>query len=365
VVLAVAVAFASRHRHPLAGAAVAGFALGLAFNCKEPLGIFVLAVLAAIRDPDLDWRRQWRRMTIIVALLVAFVVIYQGYDRYKFPPGSTAGHAELLKKYAPTWSGNPITALLALAFSFGTGVLYYSPALVIAYGGIRRSYRSEKLACRSILAATGVFVFFISLLTCFKGDPAWGPRYLTPIFAVLWIWAPAGARVLRWGVVQALLVAGFVVQLGALSIEHHRLYIERSLPSVFSGSNPGLYFHPSLSHLINRPREIVEVYLALGERAEFFSPSPSPTFAFPVINFVAKGRAAIKTYHVLNSFRPWWASMHYLAANVRPVQIVRTSVLLVVMVLTGLVMIVVGVSGRPSRDLCRQTGRGVGLSSVR
>jgi hypothetical protein len=290
-------------------------------------------------------------MAIIVTFLVVFVAIYLGYDRYKFPPGSTSGHAELLKKYAQPWSGDPITALLALAFSFGAGVLYYNPSLVIAYCGMRQSYRSEKLACQSILAATGIFVFFISLLTCFKGDPAWGPRYLTPVFAILWLWAPAGARVLRRGVVHALLLAGFVVQLGALSIEHHRLYIERSLPSVLSGSNSGLYFHPSLSHLINRPREIVEVYLARVQRAEFFSPSPTPTFAFPVIDFVAKGREAIKTYHVLNSFRPWWASMPYLVAKDRPVQIVRTAILLVVLALLGLLMIVISASGRRSRDL--------------
>ncbi len=60
VVLAVATALASRRHHPWAGAIVAGLAIGFAFNCKEPLGIFVLPVLAAIYDPDLGWRLQWR-----------------------------------------------------------------------------------------------------------------------------------------------------------------------------------------------------------------------------------------------------------------------------------------------------------------
>ena len=83
----VSTALACRRRHPCAGATVAGLALGLAFNCKEPLGIFVLPVLAAIYDPDLDWRSQWGRLAIIVSLLVLSVAIYLGYDLYKFPPG--------------------------------------------------------------------------------------------------------------------------------------------------------------------------------------------------------------------------------------------------------------------------------------
>src|SRR5439155_13190040 len=50
VVGAVCVAFLTRRRLPLLGAAAAGLLLGVAFNCKEPLGIFVFAVLAANRD---------------------------------------------------------------------------------------------------------------------------------------------------------------------------------------------------------------------------------------------------------------------------------------------------------------------------
>ena len=113
-------------RRPLSGALVAGLTLGLAFNCKQPLGIFVLAVLAAIYDPAVGWRSQWGRLGIILATLLAAIAVYKGYEWYKFPPGSTAGHAELLKKYVPTWPGHPVTALLALTFSLGAGVFFYN-----------------------------------------------------------------------------------------------------------------------------------------------------------------------------------------------------------------------------------------------
>ena len=137
VVLAVAVALTSRHRHPLAGALAAGLALGLAFNCKQPLGVFVLPVAAANRVPGLGWRAQWGRIAIIAALLAAGVAAYEAHDWYKFPPGSTPDPSVLLEKYGPVWSGDPTFALVALAISLGTGVFFYNPPLLISLIGFR------------------------------------------------------------------------------------------------------------------------------------------------------------------------------------------------------------------------------------
>ena len=78
--------------HPRAGAVAAGLALGLAFNCKEPLGIFVLPVMAALYDPGAGWRAQWGRLAIVPAMLAAGVAAYKGYDWYKFPPGLDRRH---------------------------------------------------------------------------------------------------------------------------------------------------------------------------------------------------------------------------------------------------------------------------------
>src|SRR5207237_6335906 len=98
VVLAVACAWMSRNSWPIAGAAVTGLLLGLAFNCKEPLAIFVLPALAAHYNPALPLRRQVARISLVLGGLVLGVMAYKAYDLYKFPPGSTASHAEELKK---------------------------------------------------------------------------------------------------------------------------------------------------------------------------------------------------------------------------------------------------------------------------
>jgi hypothetical protein len=342
MVIAIATALMCRQRRPRAGAIIAGLALGLAFNCKEPLGIFILPVLVALCNPHLDRRSQWSRLVVVAALMVVGVAVYKGYDLYKFPPGSTANHAEIMKKYIPFWSGNPEIALLAMLFSLGTGVLYYNPPIVVCLLGLSGWWNRERLFCQSLMVAVAIFVLFISLLSFFKGDPAWGPRYLTPIFAVLWIFAPIGSCLLRKWVVVTALGLGLLVQISALCIDPHRLYIEQSLPSAFYVSRPGLYFSPTISHLVNRPREIIEVLSNQRNRADCYSPSPTPTFAFPVIDFVEKGPAAIQKYHVLKGFRFWWASFPYLDPSLQPINVRRTILLLGIVAVTGLVLQVIG-----------------------
>jgi hypothetical protein len=347
IVLGVSVALGWRQCYPRAGATVAGLALALAVNCKEPLGIFVLPVLAAIYNPHLRGRLQGSRLIIVATLLAGGIAMYKGHDLYKFPPGSTASHAELMKIYGPIWSGNPKIALLAFMFSLGTGVLFYDLPIVICVVGLSSWWISERLFCQSLTVAIAVFILVISSLTFFKGDPAWGPRYLTPIFAVLWIFAPAGSHLLRKWLVITLLGLGLLVQISALCIDPHRLYIEQSLPSAFYISSPELYFNPAISHLVNRPREIVEVLASQGDRAERYSPSPTPTFAFPVIDFVEKGPAAVHKYHVLNGFRFWWASFTYLGPLSQPVDVTRTVLLLGILVVTGLVLQGIGIRAVP------------------
>jgi hypothetical protein len=150
----------------------------------------------------------------------------------------------------------------------------------------------------------------------------------------------------RWVLIAALGL-GLVVQLSALCIDPLRLYIEQCLPSTFYVSAPGLYFHPAISHLINRPREIVDVLSSQDDRAQRYSPAPSPTFAFPVIDFVEKGPAALRKYHVLNGFRFWWASFQYLDSQSRPVGLKRSVVFLVLAAVAGLIVQVL--STRTSR----------------
>jgi hypothetical protein len=303
--------------------------MGLAFNCKEPLGVFALVVVAAQYDVRRPLRGQLDRIGFVAAGLLLGVIAYKAYDLYKFPPGTTAGHAEEIKRYVPIWPGNPLAAVCGLLLSPGAGVFWYCPPLVLACYGLRQWWAGERHFCLAVLTASGLFVGFIASITFFTGDPAWGPRYLTPVFALWWVFVPVGAACFVPRLSRLVLGLGVVVQVLALSVDPHRLYIERGLPSAFYQPAPWLYFHPAISHLLHRPREIVEVVSPRRPPSEEFTPSPEPTFAFPVIHpLTSTPPESIQRYHILNSLRPWWVSQWYLTPQERPVDLVAALALL-------------------------------------
>jgi hypothetical protein len=384
-VSAMVVAYLGRQRHPHAAALASGLLMGVAFHCKEPLGIFVLAAAAMSLAPAVSWRDQWGRVALVATGVAMGLVTYQLYELYKFPPGTTGRHDELMKQYVPFWTANPLPAVAGLALSPGAGALWYCPPLLLGVVGLARLRKTEPRLVAAILAGAGVFVAFLCCLTFFTGDPSWGPRYLTPVYAVLWLFAPVGGAAMAPLLLRALLVLGVLVQLLALSVDQHRLYIARNLPSAFYYHySPWLYFDRDVAHLLNRPREITELLQSTAENEIAFTPGPEPTFAFPVIDYIDRADPAMKTsaaglgasplvgplvapgalatreplekdrpaavrrYHVLNSFRPWWASQGYLPAAARPVDLVSTAALLLALASAGALGIRIGL--RNSRE---------------
>lgn len=331
VVLASVVAVLSRRSRPSLGAAIAGLLLGLAFNCKPPLAIFLLAAAAGNADEKLPLALQRARFAWMFFTLSLGIAAYVGYDLYKFPPGET-NVAEELARYAPLWPGRPLFGLLGLTISPGAGALWYWPPVVIAICGLLPLVRSEPWFGPWMIASLVIYLAFISTLSFFVGEPAWGPRYLTPAFAALWLFAPRGAARLRRRMVISLLAAGMIVQLAALSVETVRLYIEEQWPQERFLNDRWFYFSPLEAKLVNRPREIFDILADRGPRAERFTPAAEPTF--PVA--VPRKPIDVRRFHVLNSLRPWWISQQYLSPAERPVDLKAAAACLLALAALGL-----------------------------
>jgi hypothetical protein len=345
VVAALTLAWHGRGRHPRLFAMLAGLTIGAAFQCKQPLAIFVVPVLAVFAAQPRTTRRAC--VGLVLGGLVLGVVGYAAYEWYKFPPGSTAEHARLLEQYVPAWPGTPLTAVVVLLVSPAAGVFWYCPTLVLGLAGVPAWWRQHRLFVLAILIACIGFTAFICSLTFFKGDLSWGPRYLTPVFAVLWLFVPAAARTpARWQT-AAVLSLGVMVQLLGLSVDFHRLYVELRLPSGFYYGHPELYFYPQGAHLVNRPREIWEILHSV-EAPAAYSPNVLATAATPCPEQFERGPEAIRHYRFLNSFRPWWASMTFLPPQDRPVDLFRTASLL--LLLTGCGLALIGVGVRKSQE---------------
>jgi hypothetical protein len=368
-VAAVAVAFLGRDRRPWRSAACSGLLLGLAFNFKQPLGLFVLPVLAITYRPRVPLRRQFAPVGIVLAGLVLGILAQRAYEDYKFPPGTPnpAHSAEAL--YGGVWSLDPLPAMASLAASPSSGAFWYCPTLLLSVAGWCFWLRPQRVFCYAVMLTSLLFIGFLSILVFFKGDPCWGPRYLTPVFALWWVFTPAAARECRRILVGALLGAGFLVQVLALSVDPQTLFLEHGIPFNYYCADRWRGFDPGVSHLWQRPREIVAI-LATEDQAPEYAPGPTPTYAvtlpsgFPVVvvssvglfaqgteasalgavaalpmrtpvHAVAHAKTAARHYHVFTSLRPWWISQQFLPPAARPIDLTATLILLVGLGATG------------------------------
>ncbi len=360
IVLAVTVAWLARDRRPILGAVVAGLAMGWAVNCKPPLAIFTLPVLAAAYRPQLPLLRQWAPAAIVCLGGLLGVGIYEAYEAYKFPAGAV--EPEYLTGKPPQWTPNPLPGLAGLALSPGCGMLWYCPPVFLSWCGWRiwRGHRRQRPFCFAVLGASVVFTVFLSFLTFFKGEPCWGPRYMTPVFALWWVFVPAGCASVRIGVARTVLVLGVAVQMLALSVDPQRLFVQIPLHWGYYNAFPWLGFDGSISHLIQRPRELVEVLTPRDAPVPEYSPAPLPTHAggintcpawatsliglmagpgsalngsaamrpISIVQAPVLTQAALTRYHIFNSPRPWPISQWYLSEQARPVDLGKTIALL-------------------------------------
>lgn len=348
-VVALAIALGVRQHQHNAPALAAGLMLALALHCKQPLGIFVLPVMAAFHDPTAGWRSQGKRLAAVAGALALGVALYLGYEWYRFPTGSSGEHVDRINHSVPTWSSSPLTALVALLISPAAGVFFYNPPLWICLRGWPLWHRSRRLFSLALGAATAIFVLFICSLSFFKGDPAWGPRYLTPVFAVLWIMAPWGFQQMRRRPGIVLLAAGLLVQVAALATDPYRLYLRIGLPMPFYVKSSDLYFHPALSHLLHRPMEIAEVLSPHEKTSIYYRPPYRPAFFLDVLDPSGGAFSGDRETEVIDSLRPWWVSFPAMGASGPPIDILKTMTLFLLIALAGCLLMVVGgrEQGRP------------------
>ena len=342
VVAAAVIAMGTRGTRPILGAVISGFLLGVAFNVKQPLGAFLFVILA-MHDNTAWTRRQRLISAVMICLgLLAGFVVQDAYDSMKFPFDKRAVHADLLKIYVPVYKSSPFPALACFLLSPGCGIAWYCPPALLGLTGVYVLWkRGERPLVAAVLLTTVVFIGFHCFVSFFKGDPSWGPRYLTPWFGFLWLFAPWAVTVMSRRLVGLLLGLGILVQVLGLAVDPHRLFVARSLGSSVGVIDPWLYFEPEFSHLLQRPIEIVAIARDSGN-AEAYTPSPAPTFTFPVLDppyLPESGREVVARYQLLRSFRPWWISQRFLPERERPVDIGSTLAVLGMIGISGLLLI--------------------------
>lgn len=155
----------------------------------------------------------------------------------------------------PPYLGNPLVGLPSLLLSPGKSVLLYSPTLLLGLCGIRRLRGAHPRLATSIVVVSATQLLFVSCLSFFGSDWAWGPRYLGPVVG---LWILPAATGLTWNrrtASRVVVFSGVVVQMLGLSIDHHRFFLEHRLHGFFWADDSTFYYRHSA--LLHRPVEIV------------------------------------------------------------------------------------------------------------
>ena len=321
--------------HPLLASGLAGLAVGLAFNTKPPLGIFLLPVLALGLTAARSLGIRVATTVLVLGGVGLGLGAYVGYEWWKFPPGSTNEHARLLARYLLPWPGDTLAGVCGFLLSPAAGIFWYCPTLVLALAGLLRWRRREAFLCLAIAVSCTIFVLFISTMSFFKGDLSWGPRYLTPIFAVLWLFVPTAALSWPRRLTVGLLGLGLLVQLMALSVDPLRLFVSYRLPSGYFAGQEWIHFEPALGHILARPREILEICKDDGSATTEFCPDPRCTSTDVLLEEAPNGPEAVRRYRYLASFRPWWIRFAWLLPSERPVPLLPTAAIMLALALGG------------------------------
>jgi len=174
----------------------------------------------------------------------------------------------------PVW-GNPLSGLPTLLVSPGKSLLLYSPPLLLGLIGIRFLWRRSP---KAVLVIAGTSLPLLAFMSCYAGlggDWCWGPRYLTillPFWALAFPFIPA-SKVKR-SVVMAIVTAGLLVQVLALSVETQRFFFEHALNDYFWAEDQWAYFKHSA--LFARVGETMSLADGPPATARYFNSAPSP-----------------------------------------------------------------------------------------
>jgi hypothetical protein len=315
-------------------AALSGLLGGLLLSYQESYALLLpvagLAVLSSPEEGSSENTTTLQRYPDRAALCryLAFglgcgggLALFLAYNEIRF------GTPLLLTRYGshngllpPTW-GNPLAGFLSLAVSPGRGVLWFSPPLLLACLGARRLFRRAPALVFAVAGVSVIHLLVICHLRCFGGDRCWGPRYVIPLMPLWALAFPfAAARLSRPPrLLACLAVAGLLIQIMAVSLEHQRFFYERSLPGFFWATAPWFYFHES--QLIARPFEIVHsVRDGLPEEARQFSTTPDRVTCFLYNPDDARySRPWMRQFQVFYLPRPWWGWMGRIPPAQRPV----------------------------------------------
>lgn len=306
-------------------AILCGCAFILLATVQEVYIVLGAAILLAAPEPTLFrgalGALRLRATWVAIALMGVGACCVLAFNAYRFGSPLDTGRFAVPHPIV----GNPLVGLAGLFLSPAKSIFLYSPACALALTGLFKLLRTLPRVGRPIAAAYAMQLAIVSSLACWAGEWAWGPRYLVATLPLISIGLPfalpAGSR--RW-LKLSVLLAGLVVQLLALSVDHQRYYVERGYKPFFWVDNSTMWRD---SPVFARPGELIEI-LANADLAKVKALVPGPRpFSMTSAIFGPPGAELtpsyaprwLRTFLVFVVPRPWTVWGLILPPELRPV----------------------------------------------
>jgi len=277
-------------------------------------------------------RYLWFCVGVATGLLLSFA-----YNDLRFGSLFDNGKMRSFAHRHPVW-GNPIAGLPTLLISPGKSLLFYSPPLLLGILGIRSLWRRRPEAALMILGASAALISFMSCYAGLGGDWCWGPRYLTvllPMWALAFPFVPADK--IRRDLVLAIVGAGLLVQVLALSAETQRFFFERAFDDHFWAEDPWVYFKHSA--LLARVGETISLGTGPPLTARFFNSAPvTDWYTYTILGPPPPRSMAptwMRNFKIYYLPRPWPLWMCWLPKTLRPINLGVWAGTLLSMLLAG------------------------------
>jgi hypothetical protein len=202
-----------------AGRAGLPLALAVAARHADVVLAAVLAAGIAVRRP-----RQVPRLLLWASPAVAFVLLYQ-WTYFDAP--WRHGFSDSLGRFDETWGLGHAGLLVSPA----KGLLVFTPVVAVAVAGMARAFRhGQRWLVATLGAAAASHWLLMGRWSEWHGGESWGPRLMTDVLPLLFLFLPEGLDVLpRVGpALAALSVAVQAVGAFAYDYRWERLYQRRS-----------------------------------------------------------------------------------------------------------------------------------------
>lgn len=317
LLLALVLAWESGRRASVHLALLAGVAGGVLVTYQESYAVLLpLVGLAVVASPlearamavslprTIERATLWRYLAFALASAAGLVALL-AFNYARFGTAFYEGRYDDPLTFA---DANPLAAFLGLAVSPGKSLFLFSPPLVLAVLGARRLFARAPALAIAIALASLAHLLVIVQVVFFAGDWCWGPRYML-ILVPMWALAfPLAAEWTRRALVVALVSLGVLTQVLAVSVDHHRFFLERNLSPHFWATDLWFYFRDS--QLVARPGEVWAMWRdgVPGEATMFISSPWRDTTSAPFGLTPARANISARWMRSFQAFylpRPW------------------------------------------------------------